>query len=107
MKNKEGIYSHIILDDLEKYTKAEIDFIRRLFNKKEYSNFIFTLNSELEGRENSWIVKGRNLPSLGIDTKGKTFNYKLNLAEKKKKVIDTIEKYQYINLRNNNVVILK
>jgi len=107
VKNKEGIYSHIILDDLEKYTKAEIDFIRRLFNKKEYSNFIFTLNSELEGRENSWIVKGRNLPSLGIDTKGKTFNYKLNLAEKKKKVIDTIEKYQYINLRNNNVVDFK
>ena len=33
-ENKEGIYSHIILDDLEKYTKAEIDFIRRLFNKK-------------------------------------------------------------------------
>lgn len=107
VKSKNGMYSHIILDDIEQYTKAEIDLIRALYNEKNYSSFIFSLNSELEGKENSLIVKGKSLSSLGIYTKGRTFNYKLNLGGNKKKIIDTIEKYQYINLKNNSIIDFK
>ncbi|MGG7143383.1 transcriptional repressor LexA [Clostridium nigeriense] len=103
VKKFKGLYSHIILDDIERLTKAEIDFIKSIYKEKDYSSFIFILNSELNNKENSWMIKGRKFNSLGVDVKGKSFSFKLKF-EKKKKVINTIEKYEYINLRNKDVV---
>lgn len=102
VKKLSGIYSHIILDDAEKLTKAEIDLVKAIYKEKTYSSFILILNSELNTKENSWMIKGRKFNSLGFDIKGKTFNFKLKF-ESKKKEINTIEKYQYINLRNKEV----
>ena len=103
IKRFKGIYSHIILDDVEKLTKAEIDFVKALYKEKSYSSFIFILNSELNNNENSWLIKGRKFNSLGIDVKGKSFNFKLKF-EKKIEKINTIETYKYVNLRNKDVV---
>lgn len=103
VKKYKGIYSHIFLDDIEKMTKAEIDFIKAIYKEKSYSSFIFILNSELNNKENSWMIKGRKFNTLGVDIKGKSFSFKLRF-EKKKKVINTIEKFEYINLRNKDVV---
>lgn len=98
-----GLYSHIILDDIEKLTKAEIDFVKAIYKEKPHSSFIFILNSELNNKENSWMVKGRKFNTLGIDVKGKSFIFKLRF-EKKKKEINTIEKYKFINLKNKDVL---
>lgn len=106
IKKYKGIYSHIFLDDIERLTKAEIDFIKAIYKEKSYSSFIFILNSELNNKENSWMIKGRKFNSLGVDVKGKSFSFKLKF-EKKKKVINTIEKFQYINLKNKDVVEFK
>ena len=89
--------------NMEKLTKAEIDLVKAIYNEKTYSSFILILNSELNTKENSWMIKGRKFNSLGFDIKGKTFNFKVKF-ESKKKEINTIEKYQYINLRNKEVV---
>jgi len=104
LKSMKGMYTHIILDDTEQYTKAEIDFVRALYNEKDYSSFVLTVNTELNGKENSWLVKGRNLNSLGIDTRGRTFNYKLIIEKNKTKIVNTIEQYQYINFKNNSII---
>ncbi len=106
IKKYKGIYSHIFLDDIERLTKAEIDFIKAIYKEKSYSSFIFILNSELNNKENSWMIKGRKFNSLGVDVKGKSFSFKLKF-EKKKKVINTIEKFQYINLKNKDIVEFK
>ncbi|VYU04801.1 repressor LexA [Clostridium tertium] len=103
VKKLKGLYNHIILDDIEILTKAEIDFVKAIYKEKTYSTFILILNSEHNIKENSWMIKGRKFNSLGIDIKGKTFNFKLKF-EGKKKEVNTIEKYQYINLRNKDVV---
>ena len=103
VKKFKGLYSHIFLDDIEKLTKAEIDFIKSIYKQKTYSSFVFILNSELNNKENAWMIKGRKFNTLDIEIKGKSFNFKLKF-EKKKKVINTIEKFEYINLRNKDIV---
>lgn len=109
MKKEEGLYSHIILDDSEKYTKAEIDFIKEIYLNKSYSSFVFILNSELQGQENSWLIKGRKFNTLGIEVKGKTFSFKVKFEKKKEKVIpiNTIENYEYVNLKNKRILEFK
>lgn len=103
VKKYKGLYSHIILDDIERLTKAEIDFVKGIYKEKPYSSFIFILNSELNNNENSWMIKGRQFNTLGVDVKGKSFNFKVKF-EKKKKLVNTLEKYTYVNLRNKDVV---
>lgn len=103
LKRFKGLYSHVILDDIEKLTKAEIDFVKRLYKERSYSSFVFILNSELNNNENSWMIKGRKFNTLGVDVKGKSFNFKLKF-EKKEKKVNTIERYKYVNLKNKNIV---
>lgn len=103
VKKYKGLYSHIILDDIEKLTKSEIDFVKEIYKEKPYSSFIFILNSELNNNENSWMIKGRQFNTLGVDVKGKSFNFKVKFEEKKK-VVNTLEKYTYINLKNKDIV---
>ncbi|GAA0108457.1 MULTISPECIES: transcriptional repressor LexA [Clostridium] len=104
INNHGGLYSHVILDDMEKFTKGEIDFIKAIYKNKPHSSFVFILNSELNNKENSWMVKGRKVNTLGIDVKGKSFNFKTKYDLKKKKQVDTVEKYKYINLKNKGIV---
>lgn len=99
-----GLYSHIILDDSEGLTKGEIDFVTRIYKNKAHSSFIFIVNSELHNKENSWIIKGRKLNTLGIDFKGRSFNFKTRYEDKKKIELNTIENYKYINLKNKSIV---
>ncbi len=99
-----GVYSHIILDDSEVLTKGEIDFVRSIYKNKAHSSFIFIVNSELHNKENSWIIKGRKLNTLGIDFKGRSFNFKTRYEDKKKIELNTIENYKYINLKNKSIV---
>ena len=103
VKKLNGLYTHIILDDLEKLTRAEIEFVKALYKEKIYSSFIFILNSELNNDKNSWIIKGRKLNSLGIDFKKKTYNFRIKY-EKKSETMNTIENYKYLNLKNKNII---
>ena len=93
-------YTHIIIDDCEKLTKAQIEFIKMIYSEKSHSSLIFIVNSELHNEEYSWLVKGRKLKTLGADFKGKTFIYKSVFKEKKKEVMNAINNYEFINLRN-------
>lgn len=94
-------HTHIIIDDCEKLTKGEIEFLKSIYSNKAHSSLIFIVNSELHNEKYSWLVKGRNVKTLGADFKGKTFNYKTLFNEEKSKIINTIDKYSYVNLRNN------
>lgn len=105
IKKEIGVYTHIIIDDIEKYTKAELDFIKGLFKNKLHSSMIYILNSEFNTSFNSWLIKGRKIESLNINTKIKTFNLK---EKTKKKIQDesitTIEKYKFISLKSKKEV---
>ena len=51
-------YSHIIFEEIQNYTRAEIELVKELSNKEKYSSVIFTVGDSLEARENLWLVKG-------------------------------------------------
>ena len=102
-KNHKLEYTHIIVDDCEKLTKSQIEFIKGLYSEKTHSSLIFIVNSELLSLKHSWLIKGRKLKTLGADFKGKTFAYKTIFNEKRSEVINTIENYEYINLRDKKM----
>ena len=69
-------YTHIILDETEKLTKAEIEFVKSLYCKSEYSSFVYIVNNEETEDKFSWLIKGRKLKTLGEDFKGKSYLFK-------------------------------
>ncbi|ATD55117.1 transcriptional repressor LexA [Clostridium chauvoei] len=96
-------YTHIILDDSEKLTRGEIEFVKSIYKNSPYSSLIFIVNSELYNDEYSWLVKGRKLKTLGEDFKGKTFLYKTTFVKKEIIMPKTIDTYKYLNLKNKRV----
>lgn len=105
IKKDAGLYTHIIIDNIEKYTKSELDFIRGLFNNKSYSSMIYILNSEMNSENNSWFIKGRKLESLNIKEKIKTFYLKEKANKSlENKVVSTIENYKFISLKNKREI---
>lgn len=105
IKKGNGLYTHIIIDDIEKYTKSELDFIRGLFKNSLYSSMIYILNSEINSEINSWFIKGRKLESLNIKEKIKTFILK-EKAKKcvESKLISTIESYKFVSFKNKREI---
>lgn len=103
-KNHKLEYTHIIVDDSEKLTKAQIEFVKSIYSEKSHSSLVFIVNSELLNTEYSWLVRGRKLKTLGADFKGKTFAYKTIFNEKKPVIISTIDNYEFVNLRNKSSV---
>lgn len=93
-------YTHIIVDDSEKLSRSEIDFVKSIYKNNPYSSLIFIVNSELCNEKYSWLVKGRKLKTLGEDFKGKTFLYKTIFNKKDIIMPKTIDTYRYLNIKN-------
>ncbi|OOM80727.1 LexA family transcriptional regulator [Clostridium sp. BL-8] len=116
-------YTHIVIDDCEKLTRVQLEFLKALYNDKVYSSLNFTLNTDSNMTLNAWITNGRSFASLGYDMKGKSIslkgtfadaeksnenkiiakemkhdNLKKNTSSNKSFVLDTIE---YIDLKHN------
>lgn len=101
IKKEEGLYTHIIVDNIEKYSRSELDFVEGLFKNKDYSSMIYILNSEMNSEFNSWFVKGRKIESLNLETKVKSFNFKEKAKKKiEYKKVSTIEQYKFISFKN-------
>ena len=100
-------YSHIIFEEIQNYTRAEIELVKELSNKEKYSSVIFTVGDSLEARENLWLVKGRKLKELGADFKGKTFNFKTVYEASKKETVAYMNEYKYLNLKNKSILEFK
>ncbi|MGL5615308.1 MAG: LexA family protein [Sarcina sp.] len=97
-------YAHIILDDLENLTRAEIKFIKYLKNNK-YGSFIIINNNNKENLEKSnYLLKGKKLVELLGYEKAKTYLFKDKFNEKKSEKLIFIDKYQYIDLTKGKIV---
>ena len=46
---KNESYSHIIVDDASNFTKGELDLVKSLYKKKNYTSCIFILDTEIQG----------------------------------------------------------
>lgn len=65
-------YTHIIIDESQDLTKIQLEFLTRLYNKKDYSSLMFICDTAQTIYSQSWLVKGRTYSSIGFDMTGKS-----------------------------------
>lgn len=97
-------YTHIVLDDCERLTRVEIEFVKSIQSKKDYSVFIFILNSEVSKRKNAWLINSRKTNTINEGIKIKSFLFKNKIESKKNYNYISIDKYEYINLRYKSII---
>lgn len=105
LKNKHKLkFTHIIAEDIENYTKSEINLIQELSNKKKYSTILFTFNKENISDKNAWFIKNRKLSTISNDVKIKSFILKNSYKDKKIKQnmdLEFMENFRYNDLKHN------
>jgi SOS regulatory protein LexA len=96
-------FTHIVIDNCEELTKAEFDFVKRLYENKEYSSFILIMDNIKSQRENVWFTKGRKVNTINPLGKIKSVNFK-NQFKKEEKVVSSIENYEFFDLKHRRVI---
>lgn len=96
-------YTHIILDDCEKLTRAELIFIKNIKSEK-YGSFILIINNQYSERKNSWIAKGRTINAVVGDTRGRNFVLRNKFNNTEKNILSFIDKYEYVDIGKGRVL---
>lgn len=65
-------YTHIIIDETQDLTRVQLEFLKELYNEKEYSSIMFVADIAQSIYAHSWLVKGRSFTSIGYDMTGKS-----------------------------------
>ena len=65
-------YTHIIVDESQDLNKIQLEFIKELYNEKEYSSVMFVADTAQSIYPQAWLVKGRSFTSIGFDMTGKS-----------------------------------
>lgn len=111
-RKKAAKYAHIFIDEGEKYTKSQINFISSLYNEKSYSSITFIVDADkIENPYSAFVRKGKiYVKELGIKIRRFNFkaNYKFDNITNKEHIKDnnisgssSMEKFQYFDLRHN------
>lgn len=95
-KNNNQKYTHIIVDNIEEFSRTELAIIDMLYNEKNYSSMTFVLNTDKLEEAGGWINKKRKFSSLGYNVRGKSVTLKENFA-------DTINQETADNSENNGM----
>ncbi|WP_461615111.1 LexA family protein [Clostridium sp. Marseille-QA1073] len=106
-------YTHIIVDKLHKYSKLQLEIIRLLNNKKDYTNFIVTWDIKDMSEKNSLGNRGIKIKDLFYDMKIKTMVLKEKFKRENKiasfdvskdyknKENIFMESYEFFDIRHN------
>ncbi|WP_154698290.1 UvrD-helicase domain-containing protein, partial [Clostridium botulinum] len=65
-------YTHILIDESQDLTRVQLEFLKALYNEKEYSSITFISDVAQSIYPQAWLVKNRSFTSLGYDMKGKS-----------------------------------
>lgn len=79
-KNNNQKYTHIIVDNIEEFSRTELAIIDMLYNEKNYSSMTFVLNTDKLEEAGGWINKKRKFSQLGYNVRGKSVTLKENFA---------------------------
>lgn len=71
-------YTHILIDESQDLTKVQLEFIRELYNEKEYSSITFVADVAQSIYPQAWLTKNRSFASIGFDMKGKSTSLSKN-----------------------------
>ncbi|MDO5517693.1 MAG: transcriptional repressor LexA [Clostridium sp.] len=75
-------YTHIIIDETQEFTKVQLDLLKALYNEKNNSSMIFTIDTDKLENSRGWINKKRNFKTLGYNMVGKCNNFKCDYLYK-------------------------
>jgi SOS regulatory protein LexA len=95
-------YTHILIEQAENFSKLQIDFLKTLYYVKSYSNFVFTVNTDIDKSINSCLMRRGRLYTKVLDERVKRYslntNYKINEENIK---VSSIENFEYCDFRHN------
>lgn len=109
-QSKSNRYAHILVDEAQNLTKAEIDFIKQLSSKKTYSSIAFIINKSEALSYTTWFAKGRKVSSLELGAAVRTHTlskvYRKALEReiemiKQGNIHSSMENFEYIDLRHH------
>ena len=105
-------YNHLIIDNLNNFSKLQFSIIKGFINRKEYSNIVVTLNPKGKNIENSLGIQGVKIKELFLDVnKIKTYilkeKFEKDIFLDKKEVLkvkdkeEVMESYKFLDIRHN------
>lgn len=65
-------YTHILIDESQDLTKAQLEMVKRVYNPKNYSSLTFIADNAQSIYSHSWLGKGRSYTTIGYDMSGKS-----------------------------------
>ena len=77
-KNPIKKYTHILIDESQDLSRVQIEFLKKLYNEKEYSSITFIADVAQSIYSQAWLVKNRSFSSIGYDMKGKSSSLSKN-----------------------------
>lgn len=65
-------YTHILIDESQDLTRAQIEMVKKIYNNKKYSSLTFIADNAQSIYSHSWLGKGRSYTTVGYDMSGKS-----------------------------------
>lgn len=64
-------YTHIIADESQDLPRVQLELLKILYKPGAYSSFLFVADTAQSIYPHSWLVRGRNFTSQGLDLTGR------------------------------------
>jgi SOS regulatory protein LexA len=77
-KHPKQKYSHIIVDESQDLTRAQLLFLKRIYNQKDYSSFAFIADTAQSIYAQSWLGTGHSFASIGFNMVGRSHSLSKN-----------------------------
>lgn len=71
-KKTDRKYTHILIDEGQDLTRIQLEFLRLLYQEKEYSSLTFIADNAQSIYPHAWLVKGRSFTSINLDMVGRS-----------------------------------
>ena len=65
-------YTHILIDEGQDLTRAQLEMLKMIYRQKSYSSLTFIADNAQSIYPHSWLGKGRSYSSIGLDMSGKS-----------------------------------
>lgn len=70
-KHNSKKYTHILIDESQDLSRVQLEFLKSLYNEKEYSSITFLADVAQSIYLQAWLTKNRSFTSIGYNMSGK------------------------------------
>jgi len=77
-KHPKQKYSHIIVDESQDLSRAQLLFLKLIYNQKDYSSLVFIADTAQSIYAQSWLGTGHSFASIGFNMGGRSHSLSKN-----------------------------